>query len=456
MAYDLIVIGGGAGGLAAARAAARRGARTLLVQQGRLGGDCTFTGCVPSKTLIEAAERGEPYAAAMAAVRTTVATIAETEDDAVLRREGVDVLHGWARFTAPGRLEVEGRSLAADRVIIATGAGPAVPPIDGLADTGFLTSETIWGLDRQPRSLAVLGGGAVGCELAHALARFGTEVTVLEAEDRILPREEPEASSVIADALRSNGVTVGTGKQVQRVEPAPGSAGLRLHLAGGAPVEVERLLVAVGRRAAVRDLGLDAAGVATADGVIVTDGSLSTTAKGVWAVGDVNGRLPFTHAADEMGRIAAGNALSKLARVHARSFRTDWIPWVTFTRPEVGRVGMTEAEAAGHGGRVAYLPMAEVDRAVAAGRTEGFVKLIAGPRFGLGNAAGGKVLGATVVAARGGELIHEPALAMRARLFTGRLAQAVHAYPTWSVAIQQAAAQFFVETGGRRARPART
>lgn len=453
MNYDMVVIGGGAGGLSAARTAARRGARTLLVQQGRLGGDCTFTGCVPSKTLIEAAEKGVAFDAAMQAVHAAVEQIAATEDDDALVRGGVEVRHGWATFTARGTLEVDGRQVAADRIIIATGAGPLVPPIEGLDDAGYLTTETVWDLDRRPASLAVLGGGPVGCELASAFARFGTKVTVVERADRILPGEEPEASRVISDALGAAGVTIHSGHEAQRVTES-GGGGVRVALAGDTTVEAERLLLAVGRKAAVDGMGLDAAEVEVDRGVIVTDGSLATTAAGVWAVGDVNGRLPFTHAADAMGRIAAGNALSKFARVKPRTFRSDLIPSVIFTAPEVGRVGMTEAEAVEHGGRVAYLPMAEVDRAIAAGQTDGFVKLIAGPRRGLGNLTGGKVLGATVVAARGGELIHEPALAMRTHMFTGRLAQTVHAYPTWSVAVQQAAAQFFQETGGREARPA--
>jgi len=453
MEYDVIVIGGGAGGLSAARSAARRGARTLLVQQGRLGGDCTFTGCVPSKTLIEAAERGQTFDAAMQSVHAAVGEIAANEDEDALQREAVEVRHGWARFTGPGRLDVEGRPVAASRVIIATGAGPLVPPIAGLEDAGYLTSETVWDLDRLPASLVVLGGGAVGCELANAFARFGTEVTIVEGADRILRDEEPETSRVISHALKEVGVTILTSHDARRVQRS-GAGGMRLALAGGTTVEAERLLVAVGRQAAVEGMGLDAAGVEVDQGVIVTDASLATTAAGVWAVGDVNGRLPFTHAANEMGRIAAGNALSKYAKVKPRMFRPDRVPWVTFTAPEVGRVGRTEAEAAEHGGRVAYLPMAEVDRAIAAGQTDGFVKLIAGPRRGLGNFAGGKLLGATIVAPRAGELIHEPALAMRTHMFTGRLAQTVHAYPTWSVAVQQAAAQFFQQVGGREARPA--
>jgi pyruvate/2-oxoglutarate dehydrogenase complex dihydrolipoamide dehydrogenase (E3) component len=449
---DLVVVGGGAGGLAAARAGARRGARVLLVQRGPLGGDCTFTGCVPSKALIEAAHRGDAFDRAIAAARRAVEVVAAIETDEVLRREGVDVLHGWATFREPGVLDVDGVVVRARRVVVATGASPALPPIDGLDDIDFLTNETVWDLDASPTSLAVLGGGAVGSELAQAFARLGSTVTVIEGLDRILPREDPEVSAVITEALSASGVAIRTGQVVERIAPLDPKGSVRLDLADGSTVEAERLLVAVGRAGAFDGLGLEAAGVGTARGYITTDETLATTTKGVWAVGDVTGRLQFTHAADEMGRIAAANALGRTGR---RRFRTGSVPWVTFTDPEVAQVGMTEAEAADRGGRVAYLPMSEVDRAIAAHETLGFVKLITGPRHLLRNAGGGRVLGATIVASRAGEMIHEPALAMRTGMFAGRLAQTMHAYPTWSVAVRQAAAQFFMETGGRQARAAR-
>ncbi len=300
--------------------------------------------------------------------------------------------------------------------------------------------------------MAVLGGGAIGCELAQAFQRLGVRVILVEGLDRLLPREEPEASRVITTVLGREGVDVLTGSKVTRAEPLDRKGTARLHLDSGAAVETDRVLVAVGRRADTDHLGLDAAGVETERGFIVTDDFLATTtAKGIWAVGDVAGKLQFTHAADEMGRIAAGNALSRLP---ARRFRPERIPWVTFTEPEVARVGLTEAEAAERGGRVAYLPMDQVDRAVVAGATDGFVKLVAGPRRVLGNAAGGRLVGATVVAVRGGEVIGEAALAVRTRMFTARLAQTAHAYPTWSTAIWQAAGQFSMEVGERRARPA--
>ena len=452
---DLVVIGGGAAGITAAREGARRGARVALVQDGRLGGECTFTGCVPSKTLLAAAARGASFADAMAAVRQAVATIAATEDDLALKRDGVSVIHGRAVMRSARQVDVDGAVLRAHRMIIATGAGPVIPPIPGLSDIEPLTNETVFSLGALPRRLAVLGGGAIGCELAQAFARLGSRVTVVEAEDRLLPREEPEASDIVAAALDADGVAIDSGATLDRVEALAESGGARLRLGSGTVVEADRLLVAVGQRPATGGLRLAEIGVALDEhGHVRTNATLATTVRGIWAIGDVTGRLPFTHAAARMGLVAARNALAPWGRRRQR-FDPTPIPWVTFTAPEVGRVGMTEADAAGHGGRVACLPFAAVDRAITSDEKRGFVKLIAGPRRLLRNVGGGRLLGATVVAPTGGELIHEAALAMRTRMFTGRLAQTTHAYPTWSTAIQQAAAQFFVELDGRTARPAR-
>ena len=457
MAFDLVVVGGGAAGLGAAREAIRRGARPLLVQEGEIGGDCTFTGCVPSKAMLAAAARGASFAEARERVARAVERVAANESDDVLRREGIEVRHGRATFRAPDELELDGSRLPARRVVLATGAGPVVPPIPGLADADPLTNETVFALDRLPARLVVLGGGPIGCELGQAFARLGAQVTVVEALDRLLAKEEPEAAAVVTAALVADGVDVRVGRRLERVTTGADGTGSVLHLDDGATVEVDRVLVAVGRRAATEGLGLEAAGVELDErGVVRTDDTMATAAPTVWAAGDATGRLQLTHAANRMGMVAARNALARpaLAKVRPSRFDARVVPWATFTSPEVGRVGMTEAESVEHGGRVAYLPMAELDRAIATGETEGFVKLIAGPRRIGGRLGGGELLGATAVAPCGGELVHEVALAMRGRLFAGRLAQTVHAYPTWSMAIQQAAAQFFFETDGRTARPA--
>ncbi|HEU4913251.1 MAG TPA: FAD-dependent oxidoreductase [Actinomycetes bacterium] len=452
MTHDLLVIGGGAGGMAAARTAARLKKRVVLVQDGEVGGDCTFTGCVPSKTLIESAAQGLGFEQATSRVRDTVARIAATETADVLRSEGIDVVEGRARLTGPRSAAVDGLTLRADKVVLATGAAPVVPGIPGLRDGPHLTNETVWDLTRRPDSVVVMGGGAIGCELAQALARFGVRVTVVEGLDRLLTKEEPDASKVVAEVFARDGIDVRLGTKVTGVaHPRPDC--VRVSLDDGTAVDAEQLLVTVGRRPVTDGLDVEAAGVRLDDrGFIPVDDRLATNVPGVYAVGDVTGRLQFTHAADEMGRTAALNALRRGLRLRFDAAST---PWVTFTRPEVARVGMTEDEAADHGGRVAHLPMTAVDRAVAAGATDGFITLIAGPRALTRNLGGGRLLGATIVGERAGEMIHEVALAMRTKAFAGRLAQAVHAYPTWSTGIRTAAAQFFFELDGREARPAR-
>jgi pyruvate/2-oxoglutarate dehydrogenase complex dihydrolipoamide dehydrogenase (E3) component len=451
--YDVVVVGGGAGGLAAAREAVRRKARTLLVHEGPLGGDCTHTGCVPSKALIAAAAKGMSFGDAMKRVHAAIAAIERTEDAEQLKKEGIDTRNARAEFVGPRALDVEGARLSPNRVIVATGSGPVVPAIPGLTDLEPLTNENVFDLEALPARCVVLGGGAIGCELAQAFRRLGSQVTIVEGMSRVLAREEPEASEVIATVLTREGVELVLGRQAERVEPNGSGLSLRLE-GGGRVVQGDRILVAVGREPASRGFGLERAGVELDErGFIRTDETMRTTAAGVYAVGDVTGKLPFTHAADQMGRVAAANALSRSPL--PKKFITDAIPWATFTDPEVAHVGMTETQAAEHGGQVAFLPMTEVDRAVASGETDGFIKIVAGPRKVLRGVGGGQVLGATIVAPPAGEMINEIALAMRTHMLTGRLAQTVHAYPSWSMAIRQAAAQFFWEVGGRHARPAR-
>jgi pyruvate/2-oxoglutarate dehydrogenase complex dihydrolipoamide dehydrogenase (E3) component len=427
----------------------------LLVNDGPIGGDCTFTGCVPSKTLLAAAAQGASFDEAMARVRATVDRIAATESAAVLRAEGIVVREGRARLATHDTVVVDDDRITAPRIIVATGSRPSRPPVPGLDTIDVLTNESVFDLSSAPRRLAIVGGGAVGCEMALAFARLGVAVLLFEAAPRLLGREEPEASALVAASLTAAGVHVRLGVAIERAERRPDGVALYAGAPGPAGAEgvvVDQVLLAAGRTPNSGGLGLDEIGVRLDDaGHVRTDDRLETAIRGVYAAGDVTGKLPFTHAADEMGRLAAGNALRKGPRGR---FRTDWIPWATFTDPEVARVGMTEDEASAHGGRVAELPFSEMDRAITDGRTDGFVKLIAGPRTLSRNLFGGRILGATIVAPRAGEMIHEPALAMRTGMFAGRLAQTVHAYPTWSYAIQKAAAQFFRKVEGRSARPA--
>lgn len=457
---DVAVVGGGAGGLAAAFQARRRGASVCVIEADRLGGDCTWTGCVPSKALLErarevhAARRAGWDGAAdvpqiMRGVAETVERIARDEDADTLERHGVMVARGRARFTGPRTLEVEGTAIAARTVIIATGAAPLVP--EGWTTGAPLTTDTVFGLRTAPRRLAVVGGGATGVELAQAFQRLGSAVTLLEA-DRLLPAEEPEAGSALERVLRAEGVEVRIGTPVNALRRCEGT--VQLELADG-DVSADDVLVALGRRPATADLGLGRAGVATdGRGFVTVDGRLRATASGVYAVGDVTGLLPFTHAADEMGRTAVDDALGRVPR----RFRAEAVPWATFTDPEIGRVGLTEAQAFaryGAAARVALLPLRRIDRARVTGRVDGFVKLVTGPRRPLGHAGGGRLLGATVMCPAAGDVIHEAAVVMRAGAFAGRLAQTVHAYPSWALGVRQAAALLFDPRGARAARPGR-
>ncbi len=449
--FDLVAIGGGTGGLAATRAAAVAGKRAALITDSPIGGDCTWTGCVPSKTLISAAAQGVDFGDAMKRVHETIDHIAGTESADVLESEGITVIDGRARLGGGKTVEVNGSRLTADNIVLATGGRPAELPIPGLEGVEHLTNENVWDLDELPERLGVVGGGAIGCELTQAFARLGSKVTQWEVMDRLMVVEEPEASEVVERVFASEGIDVRTGSRMAGIEPLPGGRAL-LDAGGEQPVEVDRVLIAAGRFPNTEGLGLEEAGVElTERGHIKVDDRLRTTASGIWAVGDVNGLLPFTHSANEqgilVGRMASGVRMNW-------KFDAGRVPWTTFTSPEVARVGVTEAQAP-RGARVAYLPMAENDRAITEGRTEGFIKLIAAPRRVLRNVAGGRIVGATIVADRAGEMIHEPAMAMLLNAFTGRLAQLTHAYPTWSVGIQKAAAQFLQEIEGRTARPAK-
>jgi len=440
--YDLAVVGGGTAGLVAAFGAAGLGARVCLVERASTGGDCLWTGCVPSKSLIAAATLAHRMRTAyavglrpaspdidlsevMAHVQRAQATLAAHDSPERLRSAGVDVVEGDARFLGPGRMLAGNQEIRFRSALVATGSRPVLPPLPGLEHVGALTSETVWGLRELPPRLAVLGGGPVGCELGQAFGRLGSRVTLIETAGSLLPQEEPEAGELITDRLRSEGVDVRLGARVLRAEPGPAGPRLRLERAGvEEPVDIDRVLVAVGRRPTTEGLGLETVGVATdGTGAVIVDDRLRTTARGIFAAGDVTGVLPFTHVAAYQSRVLLGNALFGLRR------RTsyDAVPWVTFTDPEVGRVGRTEAQARQRWGARAVLATydyAGLDRAVCAGEAVGFAKLVADPK--------GRLVGATVVGPGGGEAMAE----LAARVATGGsiagLSQAVHAYPTFS------------------------
>jgi pyruvate/2-oxoglutarate dehydrogenase complex dihydrolipoamide dehydrogenase (E3) component len=444
--YDVIILGGGAAGLGAARAARWEGASVALISDTALGGDCTFTGCVPSKSLIEASRQGLDFAAGLERVERVVATVASGENAEVMRQEGVEVIEARGTFVGSRTIEVEGRRIEGKKVIVATGSRPAAPPIDGLAEVPYLTNEAFFAPRPQPKSLLIVGAGPIGCELGEAMARFGTKVTIVEFADRILNRYEPDASALVEASMRELGIDIRTSTSVQLVQHNNGRFCVDL---GHDSIEYEELLIATGRTPNTSGFGLEVAGIdLDRRGFVQTDNYLRTNVKGVYAAGDCNGVQMLSHAADEMGRVAIWTAL-RVGRKY--KYDPNRIPHVVFTTPEVAAIGVLEADAPDDA-RVAEVEMSANDRALAADEVEGFVRLIARPTQFTKHRAGGKLIGATIVGGRAGEMINEVALMMRMNAYGYRLAQTVRAYPSWSTVMQKAATRWFYEYEGESAR----
>jgi len=449
--YDLVVVGGGTGGLVSALIAAGIGARVALIERDRTGGDCLWTGCVPSKSLIAAAGLAhgirhadtvglapcEPvidFGRVMDHVRDAIATIQPHDSPQRLRAAGVEVTPANARFDGPGHIRVDGRELRWRAAIIATGSGPVTPPIPGLAESEPLNTETVWGLRELPRRLVVLGGGPIGCELGQAFARLGSDVTIVEQADRLLVNEEPRAGELITSRLTGEGIDVRLGSQAIEVRPS-GDGAHELSLDGSPSPEAvifDRILVATGRVPQTEHLGLHSVGVNVDDrGAVIVDRRLRTSARGIYAVGDVTGLLPFTHVAAHHARVATPNAL-----FHARGQISETIPWVTFTDPEVARVGLTEAQARERWGDRVIVTESDyetLDRAITAGEAYGFAKLVADPRR--------RLVGATVAAPAGGEAIAELTAWVARGEKIDAVSRTVHAYPTFAEGPARAADQ---------------
>lgn len=446
---DVCVIGAGAAGLSVALGAAQFGARTVLVEAGRMGGDCLNTGCVPSKALLAAAARaqavreahrfgiaaGAPqidFAAAMAHVDRAVAAIAPTDSADRLRALGVIVLAGRARFVGRQTLAVDDAwRVEAKYIVLATGAAPVIPPVPGLDAVPWMTSETIWANRACPRHLVVVGGGPIGIEMAQAHRRLGAEVTVIEA-GRALVREDPELAAVLLARLRREGVVIHEGEAVVAVAQA--GERIALELADGRRVDGSHLLIAAGRRPRLAGLGLEVAGVAFDAGGITVDDRLRTTNPRVFAVGDAAGGLQFTHVAGHQAGVVLRNMLFRLP---AR-YRPERMPRVTYGDPELAHVGLGEAEARARHGTIRILRsgFGENDRARAEGEPDGLVKLIADRR--------GRLLGAGIVGPGAGDLLAPYVLAVERGLKLGALAASVMPYPTRSEAGKRAAGAFFL------------
>jgi pyruvate/2-oxoglutarate dehydrogenase complex dihydrolipoamide dehydrogenase (E3) component len=439
-AWDLVVVGGGTAGIVGAKTAARLGARVALIERDRTGGDCLWTGCVPSKALLAAAGHvaGARHGAALGVrvsgvsvnfpavlghVRSAIASIEPADSVAALEEAGVHMLHGQARFTDRGTVQVDGAAIAFHHALIATGGEPAVPPVPGLAAAHPLTSDSIWQLETLPDRLVVMGGGSIGCELGQAFARLGSRVTLVEALPRLMPREDPDAVALVHAALERDGVEILVGHRAVAAHGESGEGGQIVLETGGEQrtVEYDTLLVAVGRRPRSSDLGLDLAGVKIdARGFVLVDDRLRTSNPRVWAAGDVTPHPQFTHLAGVHASIAATNAVLGLRR----SVDLSAVPRVTFTDPEVAAVGAASWTPPGEPApQTVTREHADVDRAVAEGRTDGFARLVLGPR--------GRILGATVVGPRAGESLAELTLAVHKGLTATDLAGTIHPYPTY-------------------------
>ncbi len=452
---NLVVIGAGSAGLVSAYIAATVGAKVTLVERDRMGGDCLNTGCVPSKALIRAARllaqaRRAPelglrraaidfdFAEVMERVQRVVQAVEPHDSVERYTALGVECLKGSARITSPWTVDVDTaqglRTLSTRAIVIAAGARPVVPPVPGLSEEGCLTSDTVWSLRELPRRLVVLGGGPIGCELAQCFARFGSEVTQVEMAPRILTREDPEVSDLVAKRFAREGVRVLAGHAARSVLREGGARVLVCeHDGREVRIAFDKLLCAVGRVANTSGYGLEELGIATTPArTIETNEYLETLYPNIYACGDVAGPWQFTHTASHQAWTAAVNALFGAVR----RFRVDGsvIPWATFTDPEVARVGLNETEAIARGiaHEVTTFALAELDRAIADGETEGFVKVLTVP-------GRDRVLGATIVGEHAGELIVEYIAAMKHGIGLNGILGTIHVYPTFAEANKYAA-----------------
>ena len=449
--YDFVAIGGGTAGLVATAGAAHLGARTLLVEKDLLGGDCLVTGCVPSKALLHAGSIARQVrnasargirtgqvkidtAEVMRTLRATRATIAQTDGAERWRDRGVDVAFGRAKFTGAKTLTIDGRPIRFKRALIATGARPRIPEIPGLDEVAPLTSETVFELAELPRRIVVIGGGPIGSEISQAMARLGSEVTLVQKGAHLLSRDDPEAAELLAESLRADGVDLRLKTAVVRTRrEADGNVVTLRNSDGETELGCQEVLVATGRVPNVKGIGLEEAGVAFDERGVKVDKLHRTSNRRIYAAGDVCSRLQFTHAAWAQAEYAVLNALLPVRfDVNARH-----IPHVTYTDPEVAHVGLSIEELArrGDGVHTLTVPITESDRARVEGETRGFARVHL--RRGTD-----RPLAATVVGRNAGEVIAQLGLLIQQRRGLGDVAKTVYAYPTFNELVSRLADEY--------------
>jgi len=456
--FDVVVIGGGTAGLVTASGCARLGRRVALIEREALGGDCLWTGCVPTKALVATARLAhqmrnaarwglEPAApkidpkAIMESMRETQRIAGRQDAPEKFRKLGIDVIEGTAKLVSGTTVEVNARTLEAKDVVIATGSRTAVPPIEGLEAAGFIDHVSFLKRDDFPRSLLILGGGAIGCEFAQMLGRFGSDVVIVEMGDDILHKGDPDESSSVRHLLRHEGIEIHIGSTAKSIRVEGGKKVARIEHRSGESREIraDEIFVATGRRGNVEDLGLESAGVKTERSFVVVNKFLQTTAPRIWACGDVHGGLQFTH-------VAAYDAVKLVRNMlfpGKSAVSYDNIPWALYTDPEAARVGMTEPEARkaiGEKVRTYKVEMADVDRAIVDRSTAGFIKFVCDDK--------GRILGAHAMCANASTLIEEIVVARRKGAKIGELAQVVSPYPSYADGVQKAAAAYYQDLSG--------
>jgi len=459
--YDLVIVGMGSGGMVGAEFAATIGLRVAVVERARVGGDCLWTGCVPSKALLASAKAAHVMRTATRyglpavdfdvdtslvweRIRAVQREVATTDDDPDrYATMGIEIIQGQARIVGPNTVEIVGeeRRLEARVILVCTGSRPAVPEIEGLKDAGFLTSENVFELDRAPGSVVMIGGGPIAIEMAQAFTRLGIRTTVLQKDAGILPRDEPDLVAVLTRKLRQEGVDLRLNVETERVAVADGRK-IVFGAEAGEPArwEAEEIMVAVGRRPNVEGLGLEELGVTMGRRGIEVDERMRTSVPSIYAAGDVAGRFLFTHSAAYEAVRAVRDAFYP-----GKGKVTDFVPWCTFTDPELAHAGLTVAEAEkSHGADVEVwrMELAHSDRARADAASEGAIVIVT---------AKGKLVGAHILAPSAGEMIHEPAMAINEGMKLADLASLIHVYPTLSTGIGQLAGEAAFE-GAKRLR----
>lgn len=458
--FDSIVIGGGAAGLTAAGISANFGAKTMMIEQNRLGGDCTWTGCVPSKTVIKAAsvmhnaKEAKKYGLTTKDINFDVSKVMEhvdrirrevyedADDPAIFEEMGIDVVHGRAEFVNDHTIKITDgngleREVTGKYFFICTGAKAFVPPVKGVDSVDYLTNESLFEIENLPEKLVIIGGGPIGTEMAQSFVRLGTAVEVVDMAPGILSNDDPELTSILKDKLEEEGVIYHLNSGVKEVRRSESGVAVVVEKDGiESTISGSQVLFATGRRANIGSLNLDAAGIVYTDKGVTVNDKCRTNKRHIYGVGDVTGRYQFTHMCEHMAKIATSNALIKVPMKIDKKH----VPWVTFTEPELGHVGATEKQLneAGETFEVYKFPFSKIDRAITDGQTTGMIKVYA-------KKWSGKILGASIVGAHAGEMISQYALAMKNGVSLRDFADTIHPYPSYGLGARRAADQWYIK-----------